>query len=521
MHEDQPIKHKRQNGNQRRAAMYVRMSTDHQKYSIDNQADAIREYAEKHNIELVRTYADEGNSGLNLAGRDSLKRLINDVRSGNVDFNTILVLDVTRWGRFQDADESAYYEFTCRDAGMDVQYVAEQFENDGSPVSCIVKSVKRAMAGETSRVLSTKVFAGQCRLITLGFKQGGTHGYGLRRMLIDEHGQRKHVLQPRERKSYPTDRVILVPGPAEEVETVRWMYKAFTEQGMSEGEIMAILNQRGILTDLGRQWTRSTVHQVLTNEKYIGNNVFNRQSFKLKMRHVFNPPDMWVRKNGAFEPVVEFSYFTAAQKIIHERNRKLSDEEMLDLLRELHKREGWLSGVVINEADDMPSSAAYAHRFGSLMRAYQLIGYTPMQDYRFVEVNRRLREKHAEIVKDTIFKIENLGGAVRREPSTDFLIINDSMKVSIVICRCQESQSGTYRWNMRFDTSLRPDITVAIRMDDRNQQPLDYYILPALDIENPSIRLSENNGFALDAYRFDDLEPFFLMAERTTVKEAA
>ena len=120
----------------------------------------------------------------------------------------ILVLDVTRWGRFQDADESAYYEYICRRAGIDVQYVAEQFENDGSPVSTIVKGVKRAIAGEYSRELSGKVFAGQCRLIEMGFKQGGAAGFGLRRMLIDEHGNRKAELKRGEHKSLQTDRVI-------------------------------------------------------------------------------------------------------------------------------------------------------------------------------------------------------------------------------------------------------------------------------------------------------------------------
>ncbi|HHW4679386.1 MAG TPA: recombinase family protein [Xylella sp.] len=84
------------------------------------------------------------------------------------DFQIILVYDVSRWGRFQDSDESAYYEYICRRAGIQVAYCAEQFENDGSPVSTIVKGVKRAMAGEYSRELSVKVFAGQCRLIEVG-----------------------------------------------------------------------------------------------------------------------------------------------------------------------------------------------------------------------------------------------------------------------------------------------------------------------------------------------------------------
>jgi len=159
------------------AAMYVRMSTDHQKYSTENQETAIREYAEKRNIEIIEIFADQGKSGLDIQGRDALKNLISTVENGLAKFSCILVLDVTRWGRFQDADESAYYEYVCRRAGIDVLYVAEQFENDGSPVSTIVKGVKRAMAGEYSRELSAKVFAGQCRLIEKGFRQGGPAGF--------------------------------------------------------------------------------------------------------------------------------------------------------------------------------------------------------------------------------------------------------------------------------------------------------------------------------------------------------
>jgi DNA invertase Pin-like site-specific DNA recombinase len=170
-----------------RAAQYVRMSTEHQRYSTENQG------------------------GLRIDGRDALKRLIEDVQAGKADFTSILVYDVSRWGRFQDADESAYYEYICRRAGIAVQYCAEQFENDGSPVSTIVKGVKRAMAGEYSRELSAKVFAGQCRLIEIGYRQGGPAGFGLRRMLVDQNGTQKGALARGEHKSIQTDRVILVP----------------------------------------------------------------------------------------------------------------------------------------------------------------------------------------------------------------------------------------------------------------------------------------------------------------------
>jgi DNA invertase Pin-like site-specific DNA recombinase len=200
-----------------RAAVYVRMSTEHQQYSTENQADVIREYATKRGLEIVQTFADAGKSGLRIDGRDALKRLIDLVQSGKANFKTILVYDVSRWGRFQDADESAYYEYICKRAGITVQYCAEQFENDGSIASNIVKTVKRAMAGEYSRELSAKVFQGQCRLIELGYRQGGPAGFGLRRMLVDDKGDEKGELHRGEKKSIQTDRVILVPGPDEEV----------------------------------------------------------------------------------------------------------------------------------------------------------------------------------------------------------------------------------------------------------------------------------------------------------------
>ena len=188
-----------------RAAQYVRMSTEHQQYSTESQAEAIRQYAERRGIVIVRTYADEGRSGLRLDGRDALKQLIDDVQNGAADFTVILVYDVSRWGRFQDADESAYYEYICKRAGIAVHYCAEQFENDGSPVSTIVKGVKRAMAGEYSRELSAKVFAGQCRLIEHGYRQGGAAGYALRRRLIDQAGARKGELARHEHKSRSGD----------------------------------------------------------------------------------------------------------------------------------------------------------------------------------------------------------------------------------------------------------------------------------------------------------------------------
>jgi len=504
-----------------RAAEYVRMSTEHQQYSTENQADKIREYATRRGIEIVRTYADAGKSGLRIDGRVSLQQLIKDVENGTADFTIILVYDVSRWGRFQDADESAYYEYRCRRAGIQVAYCAEQFENDGSPVSTIVKGVKRAMAGEYSRELSAKVFAGQCRLIELGFRQGGPAGYGLRRVLIDQNGAVKTKLTRGEHKSLQTDRVILMPGPEDEVRTVNLMYRWFIDDGLVESEIAARLNGMAVHTDLDREWTRGTVHEVLTNEKYIGNNIYNRISFKLKKLRVENTPDMWIKKEGAFKSIVPPDVFYTAQGIARARAYRYTNEELIERLRSLYQNRGFLSGLIIDETEGMPSTSIYTHRFGSLVRAYQMVGFTPDRDYRYLETNKFLRRFHPEIVNQTESQIASLGGIVRRDPATDLLRVNDEFSISLVLARCQTPESGRHHWKVRFDTSLAPDITVAVRLDQTNQAALDYYLLPRLDFWQPRISLAERNAVEFESYRFDSLDYLYGMAERIRLRRAA
>lgn len=504
-----------------RAAEYVRMSTEHQQYSTENQSEIIRQYAERRGMTIVRTYADAGKSGLRIEGRDALKQLIQDVEVGNADFSAILVYDVSRWGRFQDADESAYYEYICRRAKIEVHYCAEQFENDGSPISTIVKGVKRAMAGEYSRELSAKVFIGQCRLIELGFRQGGSPGFGLRRMLRDVGGQLKGILDRGQQKSIQTDRVILVPGPQEEVEIVRWMYRTFVEERIVESKLARMLNERGITTDLGRPWTQGTVHQVLTSEKYVGNNIYNRVSFKLKQKRVVNPPEMWIRANASFEPIIPADLFVKTQEIIRERSRRYSNDELLVQLRGLLQREGRISGLLIDEADGIASSSVFRHRFGSLIQAYKLVAYAPERDYQFIETNRQLRLMYPKVVADVVENIRRLEGEVAADPVTDLLTVNCEFTASIVLARCRHKEDGSFRWLIRLDAGLRPDITVAVRMDAENRDPLDYYLLPSLDMTLAKLLLAEDNAISIETFRFDNLNFFFGMARRAKIPEAA
>lgn len=503
------------------AAAYVRMSTEHQQYSTENQMDTLQLYAATHDLEIIKVYTDAGKSGLRLEGRDALKQLFFDVETGYAQYSTVLVYDVSRWGRFQDPDVSASYEVRCRQAGVSVQYCAEQFTNDGSPVSNIVKSVKRMMAGEYSRELSVKVFAGQSRLIEMGYRQGGPAGFGLRRQLIDAHGVTKNELGLGEHKSIQTDRVILVPGPASEVETVQRIYQLFVEDGRSEREIAEWLNNRGVLTDRSGPWSRGTIHQALINEKYIGNNVWNHSSFKLKQTHKRNPPEEWIRADRVFQPIVSLILFQAAQAIIQTRSYRMPDDEMLSVLMTIYRTKGYLSGLVIDEFEGCPSSSAYQYRFGSLLRCYSLIGYTPERDYQYIEANRRIRQMHPILLASTTNKIAEVGGRVLVDPATDLMLVNQELTVSLVLCRCQVTLAGYRRWKIRFDLGLNPDVTIAVRMKEQEEAALDYYILPTVEMDTPQLRLAESNQSNLEIYRFDSLDILAELSRRSAYRRVA
>ncbi len=249
-----------------RAALYVRASTDYQKYSTLNQEASLRAYARDRNFEVARVYSDDGRSGLDLKGRDALRQLLIDVLEPNRDFEILLVLDVSRWGRFQDTDESAYYEFLCRRAGVRIIYCAEMFLDDSSPMTAVLKSIKRAMAAEYSRELSRKVSVGQRRLVAEGFSQGGVPQIGLRRLLVDQDGRSKGVLKRMEYKSHATDRIILVPGPKKEIDFVNRLFRMCADDGLGPSQIARILNKERRPGPMGGPWYQGAVAAMLSNE---------------------------------------------------------------------------------------------------------------------------------------------------------------------------------------------------------------------------------------------------------------
>ena len=421
----------------KKAAQYIRMSTDLQRYSTANQIEAIAEYAKDNSIEIVETYLDEGKSGLRLNGRKALQKLLADVISGHAEFETILVYDISRWGRFQDNDESAYYEFICRRAGKQIIYCAEIFLNDGTPASNIIKGLKRAMAGEYSRELSEKVFRGQSTLARLGWHVGAPSPYGLRRMMIDKDGSQKGTMEYGQRKALQTDRVILVPGPDTEITIVKQIFYWFITEKIFFSTIAERLNSLNVEPpSRSNKWSKLIIKNILSNEKYVGNMIYNRTSERLSEKKKKNPPQNWIRRENAFNPIIPFDVFLLAQERIKSNIRKHDDEYLLKFLRNIFEEHGRISTSLIIKTKGAPCPGAYRRRFGTIAKAYAEVGFNPAED-KIEKHQKQFSSKKLifEVIQQLITSLKSYGISTQYKTENTLLINNKIVLQVTVISR--------------------------------------------------------------------------------------
>jgi hypothetical protein len=113
------------------------------------------------------------------------------------------------------------------------------------------------------------------------------------------------------------------------------------------------------------------------------------------------------------------------------------------------------------------------------------------------------------------------GAMVNRDEQTDLLTINKEYTASLVLAKCRTTAAGSHRWMVRFDSALKPDITIAARLTQGNDAVMDYYLLPSLAEIGVQLQLNEDNPLPLDVYRFDDLDFFTEVAERIRMEDAA
>ncbi|MFM0115160.1 recombinase family protein [Paraburkholderia nemoris] len=484
-----------------RAAQYVRMSTDHQQCSPIFQRQAIAEYAEAHNIRIVRDYEDAGISGLTLRERPALTRLLVDVENPARKFTVILVYDVSRWGRFQDVDEAAFYEYACRRAGVKVIYVAEPFENDASPATCVMKALKRAMAGEFSREISRKVFLGHCVNVERGFHSGGPPGYGLQRVLVDAGSGIQRPLAPYQYKSIQTDRVILAPGPPHEAALVRKMFEWYAARGMTATDVARRLNDFGICNGAGRPWLPRNILQILRNEKYIGTNVYSRTSSKLDAAWEQLPREEWIRVPGAFEPVVGNPLFGAVQRKLARIRQIPSREEIVHGLRKVIEKTGKLNQATLRHYRSAPSVERIMREFGSLYGAYEEIGYSPGLDperSRNRCVERRMERSLADVTMEVM---RGLGHDVKYEKHTNVMCVDNALRLQLVVRSSWLIRGNFPYWVVRWPDCFAIDFLVYARIERAATDFLDFHIFPRGSLLPGAYAVVCRNG----ASRFADL----------------
>lgn len=490
-----------------RAAIYLRMSTERQVYSPDHQRRKIMEHANSLGLVIVAEYLDVGKSGLTIKCRPELRRLLADALSGAATFSSILVYDVSRWGRFQDVDESAHYEYICRSAGVRVIYCAEQFADDSSPLAALLKGVKRSMAAEFSRELSAKVFAAQCRFITLGFKQGGTAGYGLRRAVVAEDLTVTRLLQFGERKSIGADRVVFVPGPSAEIAVLHDIYRWYVVDRLGETAISEKLNRAGIGSEFGRPWTPWLVHSILTNEKYLGALVFNRGSHKLQREAVRNPPESWIRKDAAFDALISRDMFERARKERQRRARKLTGDEMLSVVRKVFATNSKVTAKLLTSASTSTFPKSLARHFGSLTAAYETAGIATADQYRYVNTRRLVHDTGGAIVANILELAARAGGKAYRSLRRGEIIINDSLRVQIAVSRSRHDPAGYVRWKIGLPPCT--DFVIAAQLDDRNLKVECYYLFPRCEFDTAVLTLRGEGPEDFARYRFNSLPALF------------
>ncbi len=500
-----------------KAAQYLRMSTEHQRYSIANQAAAIGIYAQERGMAVVQTYSDRGRSGLQIAGRPGLAQLIQDVVAGVAEFRAILVYDVSRWGRFQDADESAHYEFICRQAGMSVHYCAETFDNEGGLAAGLMKSIKRLMAGEYSRELSVKVTAACRRASALGYKQGCKAGFGLRRWVVSESGALKGELGLYERKALQSDRVTLRPGPPEEIALVLRIYRMFIKDRLDPTKIARVLNNEGLVTDLDRRWTYWSVRTVLRSETYVGNHVYGRLSMPLKrLPRRANPPSSWVRADGAFEGIVPKAVFRAAQRIFDGRtrttNRALrinesvacaSDEAMLDILRQLLATQGYLSMNMLVSAAGMPGPSTYVRRFGSIEGAFKQAGFVRPEGWKSLYARRRSRLRYAAVTAELTSALAAVSANCDASPIADVITLDNEVTVEILIAMANAGKNRSTIWCFSLQPAPVARFVIVARLE-KNGDLVDYLVINKEGQRYGSHQTSRTCGNALWG-RFKDV----------------
>lgn len=454
-------------------AYYRHSAQDRQKNSIQLQAEQVRAYAREQHLRIIHEFVDRGRSGLTAEDRPGFMEMMRWVHERD-DFGHVLVLDVSRWGRFQDIDLSGQYELECRKAGKRVCYVNLGVPDD-NPMSPIIKAFHRINSAEDSRIRSDKVFKGSVKVVEQGYRPGAPAPYGYTRAVITEKGMVDRILAPGDKKGVANWRVKLTPGDEIQVSVVQEIFVRFADEGLDERQIAGMLSARGVASPGGRAWSAGMIGKILRDQQYAGSAIYNRTSKKLKTHTVRNPETEWIIICDAHPGLVPRELFERAQERFAERQRRRDPDEMLIRLRAVYERYGIVTAALLRHNAATPNPGVYMGQFGSLPFAFQRL---------FAETVERTR---CDVRKSIDAEV------VASEGYDDFLVLGRRLTVLIQPSVPVPSGYGQY-WVFRPDRRAAVDITLGVPLaGPEDGRILGYFPFPRLLLSDAGIRLTNSS----------------------------
>ena len=296
------------------AVIYARFSSDMQREeSIEAQIRACREYAARNRFEITGEFIDRAKSATS-DQRPEFQRMVQDAANGT--FSIVIVHKLDRFSR--NRYDSAHYKHQLKRYGVVLRSVVENI--DGSPESVIMESVLEGMAEYYSLNLAREIEKGKRENAYKGKHIGGKPPLG-----------------------YDVDRetMMLIINPFE-AEAVKLIFSMYLD-GMTYGQIIDTLNNRGFTTKWGEQFGKNSLHSILKNPKYTGVYTYSRSAPKdidgKRNGHAYKDDSEIIKVEGALPALISQEDFDRVQECMTRRKRNAASHRA--------KRTYLLSGKVM------------------------------------------------------------------------------------------------------------------------------------------------------------------------------
>ena len=224
-------------------AAYCRVSTDKedQLNSLETQKEFFLEYTNRTGDNLIKLYADEGISGTKIKNRKEFQRMLADAEKGL--FDMVVVKDISRFAR--NTVDLLQSVRKLKSLGIETQFLTANMTSMGN--SEFVLTIFGALAQEESANTSKRIKFGKKMNAEKGKVPNLVYGYD---KIIGDYFN----LSINE----------------EEAKVIRQIFKWYTEEGYGGSKIAGMLNERGIKTKRGNNWSQNSICRILTNEIYTG-----------------------------------------------------------------------------------------------------------------------------------------------------------------------------------------------------------------------------------------------------------